>query len=303
MNNFTFLTEEQVVGDTALDIIKKCGKECEITDFAILLGDFDYLVSNFEQDKGFISRTGSWWTKTKGRFDDEARVVSTGFSSCGDSNINKREEGARIALPLQSILQSTTNEVRDIVVANYSDTHNPYYVDGIKAITYGEYPQYIVYDNILSNELEAMYNNKMLQETGKYYTTDYINDSDKNKRFKPRIHVEYEYNGEKYLRFMGKPLSAGKTLSNGENIIEKKYYWLKVEPLTWLIAEKSNIAISKNIIFSGLPFNKLTNLIKEFNHTDIKRCMDLFLIKDIEPSISIEDKKLISDKLSLVRKK
>ena len=38
--DFTFLDEEQVFGDKQLDIIKKYGTKCAITDFSILLGGY-----------------------------------------------------------------------------------------------------------------------------------------------------------------------------------------------------------------------------------------------------------------------
>ena len=44
MDNFTFLTEEQVFGDKQLDIYKKYGTKAAITDISILLGS--YVSSN-----------------------------------------------------------------------------------------------------------------------------------------------------------------------------------------------------------------------------------------------------------------
>ena len=46
MKDFTFLTEEQIFGDDQLDILKKYGTKCAITDFSILLGGYvsgDYI--------------------------------------------------------------------------------------------------------------------------------------------------------------------------------------------------------------------------------------------------------------------
>ena len=48
MLDFTFLTEEQCFGDKQLDILKKYGTRCAITDFSILLGGYvvgDYYTS------------------------------------------------------------------------------------------------------------------------------------------------------------------------------------------------------------------------------------------------------------------
>ena len=73
MNNFTFLMEEQIFGSSALDIIKKYGTKCAITDFSILLGGYvsqDNYTNEGNQKK---NRTGWWWTKTP--VDESARVV------------------------------------------------------------------------------------------------------------------------------------------------------------------------------------------------------------------------------------
>ena len=45
MNNFTFLTDEQIFGNDQLDILKKYGVGCVITDFSILLGGETWEIS------------------------------------------------------------------------------------------------------------------------------------------------------------------------------------------------------------------------------------------------------------------
>ena len=50
MNNFTFLTDEQIFYDDQLDILKKYGRKCAITDFSILLGG--YVTENFYTSEG-----------------------------------------------------------------------------------------------------------------------------------------------------------------------------------------------------------------------------------------------------------
>ena len=64
MNNFTFLTDEQLFGNNQLDIISRYGTKCAITDFSILLGG--YVSSDDYTSEGNTrkDRTGWWWTKT-----------------------------------------------------------------------------------------------------------------------------------------------------------------------------------------------------------------------------------------------
>lgn len=73
MNNFTFLTDEQIFGSNQLDIIRKYGTACAITDFSILLGGF---VSSYYTSEGNTGkdRTGWWWTKSSDG-DNDARAV------------------------------------------------------------------------------------------------------------------------------------------------------------------------------------------------------------------------------------
>lgn len=74
MLDFTFLEENQIFGDTQLDIFKKYGTKCGITDFAILLGG--YVADGIYTSEGntLKDRTGWWWTKTSDG-DNDARVV------------------------------------------------------------------------------------------------------------------------------------------------------------------------------------------------------------------------------------
>ena len=75
MNSCTFLTEDQIFGNNQLDIFKKYGTKCAITDFSILLGG--YVSSNYFTDEGNTNkdRAGWWWTKTPDG-DNDARVVN-----------------------------------------------------------------------------------------------------------------------------------------------------------------------------------------------------------------------------------
>ena len=52
MNEFTLLSEDQVFGDNKLDILKKYGNACGITDFAILYGG--YISKNNYIHKGTV---------------------------------------------------------------------------------------------------------------------------------------------------------------------------------------------------------------------------------------------------------
>ena len=263
MSDFTFLTDEQIFGNNQLDIISRYGTKCAITDFSILLGgavSSKYYTSEGNTRK---DRTGEWWTKTP--YDNGARVVLTN----GDSHwlrVPFRYVGARPALPYSSIQSISSNGVRGN--------------NGIKEIEYGEYPQTIVDENY-SCELEKAYNNGSLRTTGKNYTTDSIYVLDTDISFRAITHTEYEYHGSKYIRFVGDSNCDGAVLSDGRTIQSGNVYWVRVEPITWLVDERANIALSKKLIFSGVQFKNWMDYKGDFDRTDIKQFMDNYFSKEI----------------------
>ena len=262
---FTFLTEKQV---EKLDILIKYGTRAAITDFAILLGGF--VASSCHTSEGNLrkDRTGWWWTKSFGGVTG-ARVVSlTGDSHWID--VNGRDGGARPALPYSLISQISTNGVSG--------------AKGILEVEYGEYPQTVVSEDF-SRTLERAYSNRTINQTNKKYTTDSVSYEDIDTPFKARTHIEYEYNGKKYIRFVADSNCEGEILSDGRKVKEGKPYWVEVEPIKWMIDKKTNIALSKKLIFSGVQFNNKRNYQGNFENTDIYRFLNDIFAKDIIPSV------------------
>ncbi len=268
MNNFTFLTEDEIFGYSQLDILEKYGTKCAITDFSILLGG--YVAQNYYTSEGetLKDRTGWWWTKSHDG-DNDACVVSHYGDRDWDS-VNSRNGGARPALPYSSISSISSNGVRGR--------------NGILEVEYGEYPQTIVSESY-ARSLESAYNNGTIKQTGKSYTTDSVRYQDTETGFKARTHIEYEYNGKKYIRFVADSNCNGEILSDGRTIREGKPYWVEVEPIKWMIDERKNIALCKKLIFSGVQFNLRRNYKGDFDRTDIKQFMDKHFAKDIVSSV------------------
>ena len=270
-SNITFLTEEQIFGDKQLDILKKYGTACAITDFSILLGGLvnnDYYTKEGNTDK---NRTGWWWTRT-----DDGNNEACTVNSHGDSRhypVPDRDGGARPALPYSSISSISSNEVRGSF--------------GIKEVEYGEYPQTIVGERI-SRELEENYKRGSgIRKTGKTYTTDSVNYDDYAWSFEPRKHEEFEYKGRRYIRIVGDHNGENNKLSDGRKIVSGEPYWVAVEPIKWLVDERANIALSKKIIFSGVQFKKTQDYKGDFNRTDIKQFIDKHFSKDIKTTATL----------------
>lgn len=273
--DLTFLTEEQVFGDKKLDILKKYGTKASITDFSILLGGFVAYDEYSSEGNSLKDRTGGWWTKSPDENNDARIVTSDGLRS--SDVVDERSGGVRPALPYSLISFISGSIVRG--------------KSGIKKVEYGKFPQTIVSET-LSNNLEEAYSNGNLKPTGKHYTTDSVHFHDYATVFNARVFPEYEVNGEEFIRFVADENCDGETLSDGRKVEAGKIYWVKVEPISWLVDEKENIALSKKIIFSGVQFNNKRNYNGEFDKTDIKRFMDNYFAKEITkvPNLNIGEK-------------
>lgn len=268
--DFTFLSLDQIYGSGRLDILKTYGNECTVTDFSILLGGnvslYDYTIEGRTRK----DRTGWWWTKTPG---NNTRYIVREDGRDDAIYCNFREGGARPVLPYSAIRLLCSNKREGI--------------NGIKEVEYGEYSQTIV-DEKYSNELEKAYNNGNLKTTGKNYTSDSIDYLERDVGFSARTHTEYEYNGNKYIRFIGDGNCNNEILSDGRIVREGGIYWVRVEPIVWLVDEKEDIALSKKIIFSGVRFDSDKTKNRDFDKSEIKKFMDDYFSKDIIPSRSID---------------
>jgi len=272
MSEFTFLEERQITGNDQLEIFKKYGPKCAVTDFSILLGGYvsndDYTSEGTEMG----DRTGWYWTRTA-YGDDEVRVVNE--DGCSDFNyVDSRVGGCRLALPYSSIKSISSNKVRGN--------------SRVLEVKYGEYPQTVVNEN-MSSRLEGWFNNNVLKKTGKKYTTDSQKYDEYSSKFSPRIFEEYEYNGQKYIRFVGDYNCKGEKMSDGREIEEGKAYWVNVEPIVWQVDEKADMAVTKKIIFAGVQFKHKRDYKGDFSKTEIKKFMDNYFSKEIVNNLVQEE--------------
>lgn len=264
MNDCTFLIKKQTIGNSQIDILRKYGTMCATTDFAILLGG--YVSSNFYADEclSLKDRTGIWWTKSIGRNEEAFDFNEDGYDNL--DSIYDRTTGARPVLTYSLIRALVTNKAK--------------VVNGIKEIEYGEYPQTAVDENT-ANELEKMYNMGSLRITGKKYTTDSASWNDYNTSFTERIHTEYKYNINKYIRFVADSNNDDELLSNGRRIQVGKVYWIRVEPIVWLVDEKADIVLAKKILFAGVQFADVKDNTRNFKKMRMYRFMNTYFAKEI----------------------
>ena len=279
MSNFTFLTNGQCFGYNKLDILIEREIKAAITDFSILLGgnftDYNHTIN----DRSLAGRTGWYWTIPDDQYDDDACIVK--FDGHGDYEyVYERNAGIRLALPLSSVDTIFTNGEKGKRAS-----------DGILEIEYGYYPQKAISKD-MQEKLERLYKSRSITKTGNSYTTDSVSPNDEVTSFHPQIHQEYQYNGKKYVRVKANTCNDGNEfiLSNGEKYRNGDNVWIEVQPVKWLVDEKSCMMITDKIICSGVQFNKESEYqTKDFDKTDIKVFIDKYLSKDLFQSRSIEE--------------
>ena len=257
-----------IFGKKALSIFEKYGTKAAITDFAILLGGY-VSINTINDSNELKDRTGLYWTKTNHNNTDARAVNWSGIDGCGI--VYERRGGCRPALPFSSISSIASNRVR----GNY----------GVLRVEYGEYPQYVV-DKNEQDILENLYNSNLLNPTGKVYTTDSRKYDEYDKDFVPNTLTEYEYNGRKFVKVIANSAFDGNEfkLSNGESYKDGDAVWVEVSPITWLVDEEKDIAVSERIIVAGIQFNKERNYKGDFDKTNMNSFMNTYLVNDIIPS-------------------
>ncbi len=287
--DFTFLTEDQIWGDDALDVMKKYGTAVAPTDLTAILG-------------GVMNSTG---TKIS---EGETPCASWSASSYGDGGVRcvdcegdgdwmdaeGRFISARPALPPSEASKISPSIARAIA--------------GIRVAEYGEYPQTVA-DERTSEKLERLHDSRSLRPTGKNYTFDSVGLTDYDTPFKATSFSEYEMDGKRYIRVLGRPYDAYSKLSTGEQVEEGKPYWVEVQPIEWLM-DRSGTMVAKKCLFAGIQFDTKDSYDGDFSKTFMKHYLDTYFAKEMEPiervanreeSKNIENSDMIASKISLLR--
>ncbi len=267
INDFVFLTDDQLYGDRKLDILKKYGMRMAVSDFSILLGGFvKFEAQHTSEGNDLKDRAGYYFSSSSAGDGCVRAVLDHGF--CNWLSPYKRNATARPASLYSDISLISPNIVRGVGV--------------VPEIQYGEYPQQAV-DKRLGENLEREYQSRGIKTTGKTYTTDSRNYDAYDKDFRAQQHQEYEYNGKRYVRVEVKTLCNNPTtIANGVSVSIGDTVWIEVQPIKWLVDEQSKMLVSKRGIFAGVRFNQPGRYDGDFKNTEIKRFMDNHFSKDIK---------------------
>ena len=277
MPDFTFLTEEQIWGDDALAVIKNYGTKVAPTDLTVILGGYVTGGAN-RTSEGDL--TCASWSASSDEIGNVRCVFYGGDKGGGFTFI--RDISARPALPPSEASKISPSEERAI--------------DGIRVAEYGEYPQTVA-DERTSAKLERLHSSRSLRPTGKNYTFDSVDLEDYDTPFKATSFSEYEMDGKKYIRVLGRPYDDDSKLSTGKQVEEGKPYWVQVQPIEWLMDE-SRWMVSKKCLFAGIQFDTKSSYDVDFSKTSIKRYLDTYFAKELVPSNALEQKKEEKDKLT-----
>ena len=272
MKRLGLMTIGQTIGEKKLSFIKKYGLKSAFSDFAILLG------GKLDFYKYFNPTRGCWWLNHY----DMTNSSEHGYcaNGCSDEiesvDMNSRCNGVRPTIKYSSIYNATKNRKR--------------IDDDILEVEYGEYPQkYVGLSDTIA--LEKLFKNNKLKKTGKSYTTN-LKFFDSTEMFVPSNHIEYEYKGKKYIRIFNYRANRDVKLSNGDGLYDQLAYWIEVQPIKWLVDEKQDVAVTKDVLLAGIPLEKDKCVERDsFDETFIQNYLDQYMVKDIVASKSSEKKR------------
>ena len=241
------------------EVFKKRGYKSKATDFACFLGGKDdvYWINN-----GLLNIDRPY-------------------------EINARGKTIKIIKP--SVYYKNTVSVRPYITYTgslYNVPTNDKSIkrtdDGLLEVEYGYYPQDLASKEMQEN-LETAYKNRNLLKTTNTYS---VFDKILNGKIIASEVDEYEYMGKRYVRVDGKYARYDEfELSNGETYNRKDSVWFEVQPVKWLVNEKTNSMITEKLIFSGVPFHDSQRVDPiDITYTVMQIFIDNFFTKDLEQS-------------------
>ena len=261
----TLLKEEDVWGDSALEVIQAYGTRTGISDAAIVLGACR--GSGTKDSIGVPS--GLAWSASSSEI-GLVRTVDLNGSGLG-INPNKREAAGRPALLFPATSAIRPNNIKIITLQNGKT---------VQICEYGAYPQTVAPESI-SQELEVHYQKNTLKTTGKKYTFDSAEFDAWNIGFALRNSAEYIHKGKKYIRIEGKPFDGDSVLSDGTSVQKGQAYWFEVQPIEWLMDPKGTW-VARQALFAGVQFDTKDRYDGNFANTAMYNYLQQYFAKEMQ---------------------
>ena len=261
----TFLREEDIWGNNALEVMQAYGTKVGVSDVAIALGTC--MGSGTKNSAGVAS--GYAWSASSYKNVNVRTVDLDGAKNC--FNPNRRIAAGCPALPFSATSLIRPNNVRAMRLANGKT---------VQICEYGAYPQTVAPKSI-SQELEAQYQKNALKTTGKNYTFDSVELDAYSTGFTPRNCAEYMFNGKRYVRIKGKPYDRNSVMSDGTSVQKGQAYWFEVQPIEWLMDPKG-MWVSRQALFAGIQFDTKNEYNGNFANTTMYNYLQKHFAKEME---------------------
>ena len=261
----TFLREEDIWGDNALEVIQAYGTKVGISDAAIALGTM--MGSGTKNSAGVAS--GLAWSASS-----DINIGVRTVYSCGgrfDNYPHIREAAGCPALPFSATSLIRPNNVETLTLQNGKT---------VQICEYGAYPQTVAPKSV-SQELEVQYQKNALKTTGKTYTFDLAELKAYNTGFIPQNCAEYRYKGKKYVRIEGKPYSSYSIMSDGTKVEKGQAYWFEVQPVEWLMDPKGTW-VARQALFAGIQFDTKRKYDGNFANTTMYNYLQQHFAKEMQ---------------------
>ena len=258
----TFLTEDQIWGDKALQVIKSYGTKTGMSDLAVVLGGIMGSSSKTSDNQ----RSGYLWSASSVDYVYVRTVLLDGDRYY--INPLKRLAGARPALP-----SSVASSIKP------SEARLTRKIGDVQVVEFGEYPQTIASESV-TRELEQAFSRGQLQTTGKKYTFDGEALDAYDKPFKAKEYAEYQHSGKRYIRVEAKPYDNDSVLSTGRKPQAGEACWIEVQPIEWL-KDPSGVMVARQALFSGVQFDRNQRYDGNFANTDMKKYLANYFSKEM----------------------
>ena len=268
----TFLREEDIWGDNALEVIKAYGTAVGISDVAIALGTM--MGSGTKNSAGVAS--GVVWSASSFNY-GFVRTVDF-LSDLSSINPTSDQAAGCPALPFSATSLIRPDNAKTMRLANNKT---------VQICEYGAYPQTVAPKSV-SQELEAQYQKHTLKTTGKTYTFDSAELDAYSTGFTPRNCAEYSFAGKKYVRIEGKPYDSDSILSDGTSVQKGQAYWFEVQPIEWLMDPKGTW-VARQALFAGIQFDTDSSYDGNFANTAMYNYLQTHFAKEMEAQRQFEE--------------
>ena len=268
----TFLREEDIWGDNALEVIKAYGTAVGISDVAIALGTM--MGSGTQNSAGVAS--GVVWSASSFNY-GFVRTVDF-LSDLSSINPTSDQAAGCPALPFSATSLIRPDNAKTMRLANNKT---------VQICEYGAYPQTVAPKSV-SQELEAQYQKHTLKTTGKTYTFDSAELDAYSTGFTPRNCAEYSFAGKKYVRIEGKPYDSDSILSDGTSVQKGQAYWFEVQPIEWLMDPKGTW-VARQALFAGIQFDTDSSYDGNFANTAMYNYLQTHFAKEMEAQRQFEE--------------